>query len=362
KMKLWKMLFILMLFTSLFSQFNEPIQVNEDLNDVFYRGNRACKVIDDEVFMTFVETYSDNIYFAHSPNGEDFTYTLVDVGIPYFDMRNNTQPCLEVLPTGEIVIFYLKENNTTILSKAISNDGGQTFACDSLLIDITAFSSTTVDDKIYLSYQQGSSVALTNYQHFTDIEKSENEDGGFEAGLVKFWGTDALWGPVHSNDDIWIAQIGGGNNNGWPTFHEIVTTAKLLRKFPGGEHLEETGAPMAQIFRGGWAEGEDGDGIDPIIYNPTADLIRENGFWIGDETADIVYVKINGSSFEYMNGDIILSDVEEFNVYSWFPHNADVAQAVIAAGGNLSILIMFLFMILCGHTGVQFFLITCRYL
>ncbi|MCK4311537.1 MAG: hypothetical protein KAW88_02250, partial [Candidatus Cloacimonetes bacterium] len=188
-MKLWKMLFILMLFTPLFSQFNQPVQVNENMSEVYYRGSRACKVVGNEVFMTFVDADLNDVYFAHSPNGEDFTYTLVDEDVfHYFELRNNTQPCLEVLPTGEIVIFYLKENYTTTFYKTISNDGGQTFVCDSLFNDISGFSSTTVDDKIYLCYQQGSSVALSYFQHFTDIEESENADGGPAAAMVSFWG------------------------------------------------------------------------------------------------------------------------------------------------------------------------------
>lgn len=328
-MKLWKMLFILMLFTPLFSQFNQPVQVNENMNEVFYRGSRACKVIGDEIFMAFVEIYPGNVYFAHSPNGEDFTYTLVDEDIPhYFDLRNNTQPCLEVLPTGEIVIFYLKGNNTTTFYKAISNDGGQTFVCDSLLSDISGFSSTTVDDKIYLCYQQGSSVALSNFQHFTDTEESENADGGSAAAIVKFWGPDILYGPVHSNDDIWIQNGGGGINGGWPTFYGFVSTAGIFRNW------NQAGYPLSQglkdqIFLGGYAEG-----VPPYSFDPSADLIMQNGIPLGTPATDIVYVKLDGNSFGSMYGNIVETGVEEFDVYSWFPNDQATANAVINTGGN----------------------------
>jgi hypothetical protein len=311
-MKLWKMLFILMLFTPLFSQFNQPVQVNEDMNEVFYRGSRACKVIGDEVFMAFVEIYPGNVYFAHSQNGEDFTYTLVDEDIPhYFDLRNNTQPCLEVLPTGEIVIFYLKESNMTTFYKAVSNDGGQTFVCDSLLSDISGFSSTTVDDKIYLCYQQGSSTTLSYFQHFTDIEKSENADGGTNAGMVSFWGPDVLYGPVHSNDDIWVFNAGGGINGGWPTFYGFVSTAGIFRNRSNG------GAPLSQALKEQIFQG-----------------IMQNGIPLGDPSTDIVYVKLCGNSFVSMYGNIVETGVEEFDVYSWFPHDAATANAVISNGGN----------------------------
>jgi len=48
------------------------------------------------------------------------------------------------------------------------------------------------------------SQSLAQYQYFTDTDASENEDGGFEASMVKFWGPDVLWGPVHSNHDIFL--------------------------------------------------------------------------------------------------------------------------------------------------------------
>ncbi|MBL7148655.1 MAG: T9SS type A sorting domain-containing protein [Candidatus Cloacimonetes bacterium] len=328
-MKPCKMLFILMLFTPLFSQFNQPVQVNENMSVVYYRGSRACKIVGDEVFMTFVDADSNDVYFAHSPDGEDFTCTLVDEDIcHYFDLRNNTQPCLEVLPTGEIVIFYLKENYTTTFYKAISDDGGQTFVCDSLLSDISGFSSTTVDDKIYLCYQQGSSVALSNFQHFTDTEESENADGGSTAAIVKFWGPDILYGPVHSNDDIWIQNAGGGINQGWPTFYGFVSTAGIFRNF------NEGGYPLSQalkdlIFLGGWAEG-----VPPYSFDPSADLIMQNGIPLGDPETDIVYVKLDGSGFSSMYGDIVETGVEEFDVYSWYPHDEATTNAIINYGGN----------------------------
>lgn len=291
-MKLWKILFILTLFTPLFSQFNQPVQVNENMSVVYYRGSRACKVIGDEIFMTFVDADSNDVYFAHSPDGEDFTYTLVD--------EDNT--------------FY----------KAISDDGGQTFVCDSLLSDISGFSSTTVDDKIYLCYQQGSSVALSYFQHFTDTEESENADGGAAAAILSFMYWDELFGQVHSNNDIWIY----GPGNDWPIFHGFVSTAERIMDRSTGLPAVLS-APMSQIFLGGYAEG-----VPPYSFDPSADLIMQNGIPLGNASTDIVYVKINGGFFTSMYGNIVETGVEEFDVYSWYPQDQATANAVINTGGN----------------------------
>jgi hypothetical protein len=168
--------------------------------------------------------------------------------------------------------------------------------------------------------------SLAEYQYFTDVEASENADGGFEAALVKFWGPDDMYGPVHSNDDIWVQQAGGGSNDGWPTFHSMVTTAGRLMHYPTGGYLIDN-APMEQIFLGGYLEE-----VAPIIFNPTADLIRQNGIRLGEDK-DIVYVNLEDGGFEVEFGDIT-STVDTFGVYSWFPHNTVTANNMVNTGNN----------------------------
>ncbi|MCK5050643.1 MAG: hypothetical protein KAS53_02800 [Candidatus Cloacimonetes bacterium] len=165
--------------------------------------------------------------------------------------------------------------------------------------------------------------SLAEYQYFTDVESSENADGGFAAALVKFYGADNLYGPVHSNDDIWIQQYPG-----WPTFHDMVTTAGRIMDFATNAPAELS-APMDQIFLGGYAEE-----VPPIIFDPTADLIRENGIRLGSDDTDIVYVKLSNGSFDCKFAEIEVTGVDTFGVYSWFPHTADLANYVVTNGGN----------------------------
>ena len=173
--------------------------------------------------------------------------------------------------------------------------------------------------------------SLAEFQYFTHTEESENADGGAAAARVKFWGPDIMYGPVHSNDDIWVQNGGGGINNGWPTFYAMVTTAGIFRNY------NQNGAPLSlqlkeQIFLGGWAEGT--DGTNPIVFEPNADLIKQNGLPLGDPSTDIVYVKLQGGGFSSWYGNIVETGTEEFDVYSWYPHNAAAVNAVINAGGN----------------------------
>jgi len=165
--------------------------------------------------------------------------------------------------------------------------------------------------------------SLAEYQYFTDIEASENADGGYAAALVKFYGADDLYGPVHSNDNIWIQNVGG-----WPTFHDMVTTAQRIMDEATGAPAVQS-APMDQIFLGGYVEE-----VPPIIFNPTADLIRMNGRSLGGPNTDIVYVKLSEGSFVSYFGEIVHTGVDTFGVYSWFPHNTALANNVVNNGGN----------------------------
>ena len=167
--------------------------------------------------------------------------------------------------------------------------------------------------------------SLAQWQYFSNYEASENSDGGDDP--VKFWGPDVLWGPVHSNDDIWIQQGGGGNNDGWPTFHAKVTTAGQFRHYPDGGALPP--GVMEQIFLGEWAEG-----VPAITYNPTADDVRAHGLHpFTDPTTDIVYIKMNGASWSSKTGRITKT-YQDIPCYSWYPKNAAEANDVINAGGN----------------------------
>ena len=165
--------------------------------------------------------------------------------------------------------------------------------------------------------------SLAEYQYFTNTEASENADGGVAAAMVSFYGLDDLYGPVHSNDDIWIQQY-----QGWPTFHDMVTTSGLIMdKATGAPAI--LSAPMDDIFLGGYLEE-----VPPIIFNPTADLIRAHGQPLGSPDIDIVYVNLADGSFESQFGVIEETGVDTFGVYSWFPHNAAEANNIVNSGGN----------------------------
>ncbi|MBN1326625.1 MAG: T9SS type A sorting domain-containing protein, partial [Candidatus Cloacimonetes bacterium] len=277
--------------------------------------------------------------FAYSDdNGQTFQKTVLDImgsseQFPWID-----EPVIEIMDDGAVIILYDKfEDGTKNLFRALSDANAENFDVQLIAEDISDEVHLIEKNGILtITYQQADSVNInqfTAFQYFTDTEKSVNEDGGLEAGLIKFWGPDVFFGHVHSNDDIWIQQAGGGNNGGWPTFWGPVTTAGIIRHFPTGMRLADSGAPMEEIFRGGTPGWE--ENVGTVDLPETAVDIRENGLRPFETfDADVVYVKIDGYGYDSMLGYRELSRIDSFEVYSWYPHNAETAQAIINSGDN----------------------------
>jgi hypothetical protein len=147
-------------------------------------------------------------------------------------------------------------------------------------------------------------ATLAGYHYLTDTDKSSNNTN------VYFWGPDVVHGRVHSNTDIWIKQMGGGGNNGWPTFLGPVYTAGSVRSFSGT-------IPVAQVFRAGYWEG-----VLPIEFNLTAETIRTNGIAVGPPVYDpnrIMFVKVNGSMYTSMIGYIVNQGSIGADVWTNYP-------------------------------------------
>jgi hypothetical protein len=146
------------------------------------------------------------------------------------------------------------------------------------------------------------------FHYFTDIDEAPG--GG--AGDIRFYGADEVHGRTHSNSDIWIRQAGGGSNDGWPIFTGLVTTAGIVRVYPGGG----TAYPKEKIFRGGLIEK-----YPRVQFDPNAKLVRQNGKPIGgsQESDDILFVTVNGSGYDAQRGVVKQSGMLNLVIYSGYP-------------------------------------------
>ena len=315
-MKLRLILLLIVIIVSLSAQFSDFIKINEDIGSVQYRGDEACKVVGDEIYLTFVSSY---LYFSYSNDCINFTTQIIADNI-YIEQFS--KPSLEIMPDGRIIIFFIKEiDDVCTLMKATSINNGSSFEIENIETNVTSFATCLDGDELYLTYNKEDIVNLSYYQHFTQYEETENSSE--QPDVTVFKGLDVLEGPVHSNDDIWIQNALGG----WPTFHGFVTTSKRIRIWPSGE-LAIYNAPIEQIFLGGIAEQ-----LQAINLPSTADTLSSNATIIGAEQ-DIVYVKMDGSFMQTMYGDIIETGVQLIDVYSWFPHDSYNANMIVNNGSN----------------------------
>ena len=144
---------------------------------------------------------------------------------------------------------------------------------------------------------------FAKFMYFTDFDKDPN------GSPIRHYGPDIFYGRVHSNEDIWIRQAGGGNNGGWPTFNGWVTTAGVVRVYPGGGN----DFPEDRIFLGGLTEHY------PYTNFPEeASTVRRKGQPLGPGSYDrntIVYVDVNGGSGDCYIGLVTSGRRDSFSVY-----------------------------------------------
>jgi len=306
---------ILFSFFSLLADMSTPEQFLPEtgfkINDKY-----GLDIYEGVSYFTFLDN-SNTIKLGMTTDWQDFEFITTSYSV----VSGFEEPIIKVKNENEIYIAYssfahdVPQPQTFLLK---TNNGGDSFT-RTIVGNSGAVSPllNIIDDEIEITCYEGWQEPLSRYERFSNFEASENvnvDDGG--NGILPYSGTDVVFGPVHSNDDIWIRQMGGGSNSGWPTFHGFVsTTGKIL--LPSGVSAEDSGAPMDIIFRGGYQE-------EVVPKNGiNASAIRANGTWLFNEgDFQVCYVNIEGGSATIYKG-MITSQVEEFPVYSWYPADAD---------------------------------------
>ena len=144
---------------------------------------------------------------------------------------------------------------------------------------------------------------FAKFMYFTDFEEDPN------GAPIRHYGPDVFYGRVHSNEDIWIRQAGGGTNSGWPTFWGWVTTCGEIKVYPGGGH----DFPEKTIFKGGLTEHY------PYTNFPEqATTLRRNAHTLGPNFNNpkyIVYLDVDGSSGDLLLGEIVPTTPQDFDIF-----------------------------------------------
>ncbi|MDZ4181253.1 MAG: hypothetical protein U1B83_00140, partial [Candidatus Cloacimonadaceae bacterium] len=150
----------------------------------------------------------------------------------------------------------------------------------------------------YLAGQNSEYMLMPQY--FTDQELS------WWDGKIQFFGQDILNGVMRSNSDIWIQRAGGGPNNGWPIFNEMVITS--------GQIMSSSGAySLGGVFRGGLIQNAPTIAL-PSLNTAEATIVGPTGY----SPNYIVYVTVDGNTYHTMLGTIT-QRVENVPYYSTYP-------------------------------------------
>lgn len=315
------MILVLTLFTPLAGEMGSPLPIGEEDDYIYFAGRKGLKFVAGTIHLSYMTNEDGKIMYARSES----PYNHIDYQIVEPDLYDTilfSEPVIEVLSGGTVYIFYPRMeyhegSYINALYKAeISPQGNLT---DTVFLFPYIYSAPEIvnfDDNVHLLFGNGYEESIIRHQMFYDNSLALDD----VSGNYRFTGADVIHGRLHSNTNIWIRQIGGGSNNGWPIFHDLVTTSGSILVFGGGSFHENV------VFPGGLIEGYS------LLELPSeAAYIRQNGmrpFGSIEDDDRIFFVTINGSTYESMVGTIIYNDPVPFVIYDTYPPYGPVGDSL----------------------------------
>jgi FlgD Ig-like domain len=302
--------------------FNEPVEVDDDLSgELLVNYQKNVKLVNDKLWILYydIAIHPLTTYLKLAREQEDGSFdvmTLCNMNIAA-GVRSLLD-CTFAVQGDEVTIFYKKTYSNiedVRVFKLHSNNlmnNYQESEFSSLYDKISTMSLELVEDELVLVLLRGEHLASCGMRSLY----FENNNGN------EFTGQDQFTGPVHSNDDIWIQQVGG-----WPTFNALVTTHGRIMDASTGQPAINS-APMDDIFMGGYIE----ESAYIELNAGVAVAIRTNGYILdGSIDRDILYAKIDGSVATCRYADII-TEPEAFTVYNSFP---DLQHPNVSVGDSI---------------------------
>lgn len=226
-----------------------------------------------------------------------------------------TQPTLMVSP-GEFLISFTDGYHQRKLAR--STDGGLQWQ---IIEAGRSFENSPVVEELGTEYRsfaldlpfpesdQGKYTIPGQSEEFICPEDLTLADNSAFAPRIYYSGQDVIHGMVRSNSDIWIKQIGGGSNYGWPTFYGPVITSGDIQSTSGV-------IPYQEVFRGGFIE------FAPELEHEPLDLSSPQGQIIGPSEYDpntIVMVTVDGNSYSGWVGQVTEPMIDQSYVYNPYP-------------------------------------------
>ncbi|MCF7918627.1 MAG: T9SS type A sorting domain-containing protein [Candidatus Cloacimonetes bacterium] len=305
-------LIFIMLATTLLA-FDEPVAIENYTHNAFlinYEKNTL--VVNDQVWLLYYLKANSNeqayLKMAKERTDGGFDVLLLDSFV-ISDYEIEKLDCTFTVQNDNVTIFY-KKTTTNLTDLSIFKIHSEnlmenwTYEGEQAFQDIQIVRLLSNDDEQVLmllqdEYLPEAGICELYYEY---------RCGG------EFKGADVLWGPVHSKDDIYIHQQGSGTNNGWPTFHDMVSTEGLIIDAATGQSAILT-APIDEIFLGGYRE----NAPDHFTLPESSGYVYENGFDLStSRDRDLIYVKLEGTTATCRYANISYT-LDTLTVYNSFP-------------------------------------------
>ncbi len=316
-------LFFVMLWVAAYvcADITSEIKVNQDNTVVRLAGENAVLKDNNRLCVTYCLKQGNEgvLELAISEDqGDSFSYYAIDT--LYTQIPENPDLFLPQLKKYNNDLIYIVYNKLDDNGKIVLCKAAMSFFSDSITRSVIADSLTSPpilskdenDFNVYYAYSTVENAS--DYCLFWDDHHLFYQG----IGIMKLWGRDTFYGSIHSNTRFILQNSSNPVILGKTTAHEDI--------------VMETGvhAPLdnAQIFY----EGAQ-DFVKKKNLSGTADELRAIALTPFDSTADIVYVKINGSSYQSMYAYISETQIQ-VPVYSWYPADDIQARDIINNGGN----------------------------
>ncbi len=318
--KLLMLLILVMLSQLLIADINLEFQISDNNSQVRFSGENAIINSQSNIYAVYCRKEGNSgILELAIANGYAAPFTRYTLDTLYTETPANIENVLPVIKernSVELMILYnkLNRNNCLVLHKAIFNTTQNTFTVSELTDEITSAPVVSKDSNdMYVYYSTSFREKPYEYCYFIDTMRSVMP----EQNPVRLYSFTKLFGKVHSNDNVEL------NPASMPFFTDTVSACNRIL----------CGHQPAPLDNQNFFEKGGREFVKRKNLPQTATDLRSIASTPFDSTAEIVYVKINGSTYQSMYANITETQLQ-IPVYSWFPADDDQARNIIANGGN----------------------------
>lgn len=276
---------------------------------VSFAGESAVQAVDDTIYIAYLSRVTDSVARLHFTKATaTFVYTTEVMNHLYYPIEMGPgAPSIAVnLPQIQIMV-----KGANYLYRCSSDDYGTQWTCQGLgggIVDGNdPYPIVAASDAGFRNFTVKAHGLSPDCMLFVDEHVSMNDTN------VYFYGPDVVDGQVWANSDLWIKQVGGGTNNGWPTFWNLVVVAGNVVSTPPN-------FPLDQVFRGGLIQNADAELFRPNLPLYRQTFITEAEFvGLQDNDDHIVLLEVDGNTASGWLGTYSPPNRVFADVYNLYP-------------------------------------------